>query len=253
MTRILAIASQKCGVGKTTTAVHLGAYLALAGQRTLLIDLDPQGNATSGLSVEPPVADPLGELWTGSADWSSLARPAPEVDRLQVLTSPSRARESFESFTLRSSRVTELRAQLLAGDWDFVVIDSPPTLGPLTSLALAWADGVIIPVQCEYFAMEGLTQMLETIGRANAGRAIPLEVTGILLTLFSESFELSVEVVEEVRKYFPDKALQTIIPRDIALAEAASHGTAASGYAPRSRGAWAYLNLAKEILAHDHA
>ena len=252
MARVLAIASQKGGVGKTTTAINLGAYLAAAGRETLLVDLDPQGNATSGLSVAPTLESPLDDLWSGPGTWETLAQET-ETPHLHVFGAPGRAKHPLEGFSLRSTRVAELRAGLDAGPWDVVIVDSPPSLGPLTSLALAWADGVIIPVQCEYFAMEGLAQMLEMIERADQGRSTPLEIAGILLTLFSETFELAVEVVEEVRKYFPNRVLETIIPRDIALAEATSYGEPVRRYAPRSRGAWAYLNLAKEILAHDSA
>ena len=252
MTQVLAIASQKGGVGKTTTAVNLGSYLAQAGHETLIIDLDPQGNATSGLSVRSPVPTPLSDLWGGQSKWQKLAAPT-AIPSLALFPGPARSGEPLEGFSLRSARIADLRAELDAASWDHVIIDSPPSLGPLTSLSLAWADAVLVPVQCEYFAMEGLTQMLELVDRANQGRSKPLEILGILLTLFSETHQLSVEVATEVRKYFPREVLETIIPRDIALAEATSHGEPVCRYAPRSRGAWAYLNLAKEILANECA
>ena len=252
MTQVLAIASQKGGVGKTTTAINLGSYLAQAGRETLIIDLDPQGNATSGLSVTSPVPTPLSDLWTGKTGWEKVATPT-AIPGLSVFPAPSRSAQPLEGFSLRSARISELRAALDAEDWDYAIIDSPPSLGPLTSLTLAWADQVIVPVQSEYFAMEGLAQMLEVIQTANQSRSKPLEVLGILLTLFSETQQLSIEVAGEVRKYFPRQVLETIIPRDIALAEATSHGEPACRYAPRSRGAWAYLNLAKEILAYECA
>ena len=249
MTKVLAIASQKGGVGKTTTAINLGSYLAQSGREVLIIDLDPQGNATSGLSVVSPSSIPITDLWAGKSSWEDLSA-STTVPQLSVFGAGPRA-ETLDDLSLRSTRVSELRASLATSPWEIVVIDSPPSLGPATHLALSWADEVLIPVQCEYFAMEGLTQMLELVERTNRERSKPLEIAGILLTLFSETSQLSVEVVEEVRKYFPRHVLETIIPRDEALAEATSHGEPVSRYAPRARGAWAYLNLAKEILAHE--
>ena len=252
MTRIIAIASQKGGVGKTTTAVHLSAYLAQAGRRVLVVDLDPQGNATSGLSVPPASPSPLAELWSDSRTWLEAAV-ATEVPGLSVVPSPTDPDPGLTEADLRGPRVAVLRDALLATEpaWDTVLLDCPPSLGPLTHLALSWADEVLVPVQCEYFAMEGLTQMLRLIEQADEHRSQPLEITGILFTLFSAHVELSIEVVEEVRKFFPQQVLETIIPRDVALAEAASHGQPICRYAPRARGAWAYLNLAKELLEHE--
>jgi chromosome partitioning protein len=254
VSRVIAIASQKGGVGKTTTATNLGSYLAGAGHRVLLIDLDPQGNATSGLSIDPPDHSPLRDLWDGTRSWADVAV-STAIEGLSVVPSPPSSSSPRRRGDLRTARVPEIRAALAATSpgWDFSILDCPPSLGPLTNLALQWADSVIVPVQCEYYAMEGLTQMLHLIEQADKARARPLEIAGILLTLFSPELQLSIEVVEEVRKYFPQHAFETIIPRDVALAEATSHGEPVSRYSPRCRGAWAYLNLAKEILEHECA
>jgi chromosome partitioning protein len=254
LVRAIAIASQKGGVGKTTTAINLCAYLAGAGRRVLLIDLDPQGNATSGLSVPAPAKSPIRDLWQGNTTWTSAATPT-GFEGLSVVPSPPNAAIPVDPSELRSPRGPELRAQLdqISPGWEYVVLDCPPSVGPLTSLALQWADSVLVPVQCEYFAMEGLAQMLQVIEQAERSRSRRLELEGILLTLFSPELELAIEVVHEVRKHFPQDVLETIIPRDVALAEATSHGEPICRYAPRSRGAWAYLNLAKEILEHECA
>lgn len=252
--RAIAIASQKGGVGKTTTAINLCAYLASVSRRVLLIDLDPQGNATSGISVPAPAHSPIRDLWRGGATWTSVATRT-GFEGLSVVPSPPHASVALDLPDLRGPRSAELRVALEETDpgWEFVILDCPPSVGPLTSLALQWADSVLVPVQCEYFAMEGLAQMLQVIEQAERSRSRRLEIEGILLTLFSPELELAIEVVHEVRKHFPQDVLETIIPRDVALAEASSHGEPICRYAPRSRGAWAYLNLAKEILQHECA
>jgi chromosome partitioning protein len=252
LVRAIAIASQKGGVGKTTTSINLSAYLASAGCRVLLVDLDPQGNATSGLSAPAPAKSPIRDLWQGTTTWASAATPT-GFEGLAVVPSPPGAAVPLELADLHGTRSSELRSRLeeTSPGWEYVILDCPPSIGPLTGLALQWADSVLVPVQCEYFAMEGLAQMLQVIEQAERSRSRRLELEGILLTLFSPELELAIEVVQEVRKHFPRSVLETIIPRDVALAEATSHGEPICRYAPRSRGAWAYLNLAKEILQHE--
>ncbi|MGE4618695.1 MAG: ParA family protein [Planctomycetota bacterium] len=253
MARIIAIASQKGGVGKTTTAINLAAYLATAGKSCLLVDLDPQANATSGLGVEALPHSPLPGLLDGSLGWSGVAietdvaglRCLPSTINLEVPVTASMVRGAG------AARLREAWKQAPAEELEVVIVDCPPSLGPLTDLALQLADSVMVPVQCEYFAMEGLAQVLERVRRAETAleRQIPLE--GLVLTLFSPEVEIYHEVAEEVRRYFPQDTLQTPILRDPTLAEASSHGQPICNYAPRSAGAWSYLNLAKEVLEHE--
>lgn len=252
MTRIVAIASQKGGVGKTTTAVNLAAYLALAGEKVLLIDLDPQANATSGLSVPCPEEPPLKKLLDGKSSWLDQAHET-SVPGLWCLPTAANIEQTVTDDDLRSPGLSALRASLKESDppLEAVILDCPPSLGSVTRFALHLADSVLVPVQCEYFAMEGLAQMLELVSRAQQVRTNPIAIEGLLLTLFSPELDLAHEVAEEVRRFFPTETLETIIPRDATLAEASSHGAPICLYDPRSVGAWAYLNLAKEILDHE--
>lgn len=251
MTRVIAIASQKGGVGKTTTALNLGAFLHQAGQRTLLVDLDPQANATSGIGAERPPGDLLVDLLSGSTTWQKGLQKT-RLANLQVVSCFPDAETVIEIDDVDSARVAVLHDALvnLPALYDFVILDCPPSFGALALLALQLADSVLIPVQCEYYAMEGLSQILPMIERIAGSRQRGLEIEGLLLTMFSEELDLSHEVAKEVRGYFPDKTLQTIIPRDVHLAEASSHGLTVGEYNLRSRASWAYLNLAKEIMSH---
>lgn len=253
MARIMAIASQKGGVGKTTTAINLAAYLAQAGHRCLLVDLDPQSNASSGLGVEPPPHSPLPPILDGSMPWQSLVSET-ALEGLSCLPSTTHPTVALTQAMARGQGAQKLReswAEVAPEELSVVLLDCPPSLGPLTDLALQLADSVLVPVQCEYFAMEGLAQVLEAVRKAqeNHQREIPLE--GLVLTLFSPEIEICHEVAEEVRRYFPDQTLKTPVLRDPKLAEASSHGQPICLYDPRSAGAWSYLNLAKEVLEHE--
>ena len=251
MSRVYALANQKGGVGKTTTAVNLGAYLADAGKRVLLVDVDPQANATSSLGFD-----------TRSLERSSydLFVDSPSVSRLITLTncfrldlvpsSPSLAGAQIELVDM-PEREFRLREALEEAEqkYDFILIDTPPSLGILTVNALAAADGVLIPIQCEYLALEGLAQLLETIERVRESLNPDLIVRGLVLTMYDARTNLSRQVVEEIREQFPDAVFESIIPRNVRLSEAPSYGEPVSSYAPRSSGGKAYAALSREIIA----
>lgn len=248
MGRILCVANQKGGVGKTTTAINLAANLARAGQRTLLIDLDPQCNATSGLGQKPT---PRHSLVQRTPIHDAVV--ATTYEGLSLLPG-SRSFQDVDALAKSNdSQAEAIRLHLaneLAG-YDYVLIDSPPSLGQLTQTALGASTEVLIPIQCEYFAMEGLTQMINVIRGVMKKHPGRLEFGGILLTMHEASLELTREVDAEVRDFFGEVVFDTVIPRDVAVAEAPSHGVAVLDYAPRSRGTRAYLELCKEVLEHE--
>jgi chromosome partitioning protein len=248
MARIICIANQKGGVGKTTTAVNLAVGLATAGERTLLIDLDPQCNATSGIGASPSQAHPLlleRPLRESLQDtnWENLrllpgSRSFVDVDRLE-------RGEASDSAVLRQNLDSGMAS------FDFVLIDCPPSLGQLTQAALSASTEVLMPIQCEYYAMEGLTQMIHVIRDCMHRGEGRLTFGGILLTMYDPSLELTHEVDSEVRDFFGDIVFDTVIPRDVAVSEAPSHGISVMDYAPRSRGCRAYLELCMEVLERD--
>ena len=248
MVRIVSVANQKGGVGKTTTAVNLAVALAKSGSRTLLVDLDPQCNATSGLGHTPTDRHPLATRQPLREATIITATPGLE------LLPGSRSFLDVEMLAGGKPPQTELLAQHLAGGvvgFDFVVIDCPPSLGALTETALASSTEVLMPLQCEYFAMEGLTQMIEVIRKVMARRQGKLQFGGILLTMYDHTLELTAEVDAEVRDFFGDIVYRTVIPRDVAVCEAPSHGLSVIDYAPRTRGARAYVELCMEVLGRD--
>ena len=248
MGRILCVANQKGGVGKTTTAINLAAGLARSGQRTLLVDLDPQCNATTGLGQQPtgshPLVScqPLADSLRIAREWKLEVLPGCRSFKdVEVLA----AGEASHSATLSQHLASGLSA------YDFVLIDCPPSLGQLTQTALASATEVLMPIQCEYFAMEGLAQMIEVIRRVMEQRPNRLQFGGILLTMYDESLELTREVDGEVREFFGEIVYHTVIPRDVAVSEAPSHGRSVIDYAPRARGARAYVELCMEVLERE--
>ncbi len=248
MGRILCVANQKGGVGKTTTAINLAVGLAMAGKRTLLVDLDPQCNATTGLGQQPTESHPLVSRQPLKDSLRSTG-----VATLEILPG-SRSFQDIEVMAAgEASQAATLSQHLASGlsAYDFVLIDCPPSLGQLTQTALASSTEVLMPIQCEYFAMEGLTQMIEVIRRVMDRRPNRLQFGGIVLTMYDHSLELTQEVDEEVRDFFGDIVYQTIIPRDVAVSEAPSHGRSVIEYAPRSRGTRAYVELCMEVLERE--
>ncbi|MBZ5639718.1 MAG: ParA family protein [Acidobacteriia bacterium] len=254
MGRVVAIVNQKGGVGKTTTAVSLAAALAIAERRTLLVDLDPQANSTRALGFpEDPERAGVYDALSGGAGLGEIQI---SVDALPYFTLVPSDRNligaeiELVDAAEREYRLRKLLDPVKAG-FDHVFIDCPPSLGLLTVNALTAADGVLIPVQCEYLALEGISQLTDTLDRVRAALNPGLEIEGILMTMYDERTNLAKQVVEEVRSVFGNQVFETVIPRNVRLGEAPSHGKAIFLYDIRSRGAEAYLNLAKEFLEHD--
>jgi chromosome partitioning protein len=243
MGRILCVANQKGGVGKTTTAINLAAALAKAGYHTLVADFDPQCNATSGLGCRPILHHPLAR---GLPVHEAIV--PTRVPGLELLPG-TRSFRDVERLARDPELAPQIRQQLRLGlaGYDFVLIDCPPSVGQLTKTALASSDEVLMPIQCEYFAMEGLAQMIEVIRQVMKSDAPKLQFAGILLTMYDHTLELTLEVEREVREFFGEIVFQTVIPRDVALAEAPSHGLPVIEYAPRSRGTRAYVELSWEV------
>mgnify|MGYP000846217535 CR=1 FL=1 len=248
MGRVVAIANQKGGVGKTTTAVNLAASLAVAEQRVLLIDLDPQGNASTGVGVHPrTVEHGAYRVLLEEATLEDETRPT-EMPGLSVLPATQDLVAIERELVDADDGPYRLRKALERArtEYDFVLIDCPPSLGLLTVNALTAADLVLVPLQCEYYALEGLSQLVGTVERVKNGLNADLEIHGVLLTMWDARNNLANEVAAEVRKHF--KVFETLIPRNVRLAEAPSHGKPVLLYDASSRGSFQYLNLAREIL-----
>lgn len=254
MGKIYTLVNQKGGVGKTTTAINLGAYLAYFGQRILLIDLDPQANATSCLNIDKrTVRGGTYEALIGGQPAGNFILHNP---RLKLSLLPSSTALAGAEVELVGEMARELRLKQalspLVDRYDYVLVDCPPSLGLLTLNGLVAAqDGVIIPVQCEYLALEGLSQLNQTLDRVRNVLFPELQVRGVVLTMYDGRTNLSNDVVTEVRRYFPDQVFRALIPRTVRLAEAPSYGQPISVYAPSSSGALAYAALAREVLHGD--
>jgi chromosome partitioning protein len=248
--KVFALSNQKGGVGKTTTAVNLGACLAETGSHVLLVDLDPQGNATTGTGLDRSEVK-LGtyEILGGTAAEEAIQ--ATPIERLFVLPSTIDLAGAEVELVSAFARETKLRHGLapLRESFDFILIDSPPSLGLLTVNALAACDEVIIPIQCEYYALEGLGQLMRTLDLVRDGLNAALDVGGVVMTMFDARTKLSEQVVEEVRKHFGDAVFETIIPRSVRLSEAPGFGKPIIAYDTASRAARAYRDLASEVRA----
>jgi chromosome partitioning protein len=248
LAKIICVANQKGGVGKTTTAINLAAGLAKAGKSALVIDVDPQCNATSGLGVEPAARHPL-------VAGKSLAESVVETSqpRLSVLPGSQSLADADALSASNRQRASSLRQQLTTelSHFDYVFLDCPPSLGQLTRAALGASNEVYIPIQCEYFAMEGLSQIIELARQTKAKDNHRLEIGGIVLTMYDPALELANEVATEVRGFFDSTVFQTAIPRDVHISEAPSHGKSVLDYMPRARGAWAYGELVMEVIDRE--
>ncbi|SEU08267.1 ParA family protein [Paenibacillus sp. NFR01] len=253
MSKIIAIANQKGGVGKTTTSVNLGASLATLGKRVLLVDIDPQGNTTSGVGVnKADVENCIYDILINEVNPQDTIQQT-EVEGLHIIPATIQLAGAEIELVSTISRELKLKKALhtVKKNYDYMIIDCPPSLGILTINSLTAADSVIIPIQCEYYALEGLSQLLNTVRLVQKNLNPHLQIEGVLLTMLDARTNLGIQVIEEVKKYFQEKVYKTIIPRNVRLSEAPSHGQSIITYDSRSKGAEVYLELAKEVISYE--
>ena len=259
MGKIIAFVNQKGGVGKTTSSINLAASLGLLGKKTLLIDLDPQGNSTTGVGVNKgELESSIYELLVDKTDIKKVVAKTKFKNLYLIPASINLAGVDMELMELSRSNpefVPQLQLKKYLSEikevFDYIILDCPPSLGLITTNALAASNSVIIPVQCEFFALEGIMQLLNSIMIAQKKLNPSLDIEGVLLTMLDNRTNLGLEVVEEIKSYFKEKVYDTIIPRLVRLSEAPSHGKPIHAYDPRSRGTEAYINLAKEVIERN--
>lgn len=249
---MIALANQKGGVGKTTSSVNLSSSLAFLGKKVLLVDIDPQGNASSGVGVNKgEIEHCIYDVLVDDVVIQDVLQKT-DLDNLNVIPATIQLAGAEVELVPAISREIRLKKAIdsIRDDYDYVIIDCPPSLGLLTLNALTAADSVLIPVQCEYYALEGLSQLLNTIRIVQKHLNEDLQIEGVLLTMLDARTNLGIQVIEEVKKYFQNKVFNTIIPRNVRLSEAPSHGKPILLYDAKSKGAEVYLELAKEVVAH---
>lgn len=263
MGKIIAIVNQKGGVGKTTTSINLSASLGVLGKKVLMVDLDPQGNATTGVGVEKKgLSKSIYEVLTMRVDIKDaiIKTKSTNLDVIPAYLNLSllegeliELERKYRESNQKINRVLRLKEELakVKDNYDFILIDCPPSLGILTTNALAAADSVLIPVQCEYYALEGIMQLINTVMLAQRKVNPNLDIEGVLLTMLSVNTNLGLEVISSIKEFFKERVYDTIIPRLIKLAEAPSHGKTILDYDPRGKGTKAYINLAKEVIERN--
>ena len=259
MGKIISLVNQKGGVGKTTTSINLSASLAYLGKKVLLVDLDPQGNTTTGVGINKGDIDK--SIYDVLIDECSINDAILKTKHKNLYVLPATINlagidielleKSKKEQNFSKGEQLKKHIQTIVDDYDYIILDCPPSLGVITTNALTASNSVIIPVQCEFFALEGITQLLRTIMLAQQNLNPTLNIEGVLLTMLDSRTNLGFEVVEEIRKFFKEKVYNTIIPRLVKLTEAPSHGEPIIAYDPKSKGCEAYINLAKEVIARN--
>lgn len=250
MGKIIAVANQKGGVGKTTTAVNLASCVGSLGKRVLLCDFDPQGNATSGFGLTNQVKKSVYDVIVDGASVSEAILQARQCDVLPADIDLAAAEVELASVAGREKKLKNALSSIAAG-YDFIFIDCPPSLGVLTLNSLVACDTVLVPMQCEYYALEGLSQLVNSIRTVKKSLNTSIDIEGIILTMYDGRTNLTIQVAEEIKKFFGDKVYKTVVPRNIRLSEAPSHGLPIIEYERTSKGAEAYMSIARELIARN--